>query len=480
MEGLRRPLLFLCVGGFLALFWSQALHVPFWQDDYYFLLDAQRARLAGEPWHAAFFPEAKVPWWRPLGERTYWRFVEGPLGGTARAAHVANILLLLAASAAVGWFVSTFVSRRVPEHDAGLAGLLAALLYGVHSAHFLPAAWASAANASLGVLFSALALRFWLVVTTSWGRRAAAAGVGAVVCFVLALLSRDIAFVLPALGLLLTLWLRPRYRPSAAAAVVGVLCVGTALIWLQLRSHFTLPADPAYEFQYGVNLLRNAAALVLFVFNVPFEALRFFFFVRPSFGAAAWGLASFLLQAGALILLIRGAREHLRGRELAGLAAFYVLGCAPYFPLSINCYPYYTSIGLLAYAIAAGLAVQGGRRVPQVLLLAILSSTLATLGNFFLDSPSHIGRARWAERQLVRLEAVREARPELFAAPLVVVVEDEHRFLGFRAEGLAYRLGIDLADIQVAGREEPVTGRRPALVVPREGDVKFRTTEDGS
>jgi hypothetical protein len=39
---------------------------------------------------------------------------------------------------------------------------------------------------------------------------------------------------------------------------------------------------------------------------------------------------------------------------------------------------------------------------------------------------------------------------------LIVVVEDEHRFLGFRAEGIAYRLGIDLEDIEV---------RKPAELV---------------
>jgi hypothetical protein len=99
---------------------------------------------------------------------------------------------------------------------------------------------------------------------------------------------------------------------------------------------------------------------------------------------------------------------------------------------------------------------------------------LATLGNFALDSPAHIGRARWAERQLQALEALQQDQPGLFAAPLIVAVEDEHRFLGFRAEGIAYRLGIPYGDIYVSGPDALGSVQRPVLVVPREGDVYFR------
>jgi hypothetical protein len=477
----NRPLfLALCAGVFLVIFWSQAIHVPFWQDDYYFLLDAQRARLAGEPWYLPFFPETKVPWWRPLGEKTYWRFVESVLAGNVQAAHVTNILLLIASAAGVGWLVSTLIAFRVPGQDSTIAGILAALLYGVHSSHFIPAAWASAANASLSVLFAALTLRFWLVVMTAESRRAIFAAPLVVLFFAMALLSRDIAFVLPALGLLLILWLRSCCRNAAITWGTGVLSVGLAFVWLLLRSHFTLPSDSAYEFQFGLNILRNAVALLLFVFNVPFEALRFFFFVKPSFAIAAWGVFCFLLQTGAFILLLREAREYLRGKDFVWLWVFFVLGCAPYFLLSVNCYPYYTAIGLFAYALIVGFAALRGRMLPQILLLAILSSTAATLGNYFFDSPSHIGRAHWAERQLVRLEAMREVQPDLFAPPLVLVVEDEHRFLGFRAEGIAFRLGIDLGTIEWFEADDPAVGGRTVLVVPPEGDVYFRIAEESS
>jgi hypothetical protein len=461
----------------LALFWSQALHVPFWQDDYYFLLEARNARLSGESWFAPFLPEEKVTWWRPLGERTYWRFVEGVLGGSAQAAHLTNIFLLIASAAAVGWFTAALLRLKWTASDSTAAGVFAGFLYGVHSVHFLPAAWAAAANASLGLLFAALALRFWLSVLSSGRWRAFISAAMMLFVLVLSLLSRDIAFVLPALGLLLALWIGPNAKNVALAWVTGGLSVIVALGWLLLRSHFTLPSDPAYELRFGVNVLRNGAALLLFAFNMPFEALRFFFFVEPSFAAAAWGLTSLALQFAAAALIFVGARKHLLVKDLGILTAFFAVGCAPYFLLSVNCYPYYASLGLVAYAALAALAFVRGRNVPLIIFLSILASAVATLGNFFLESPSHIGRAKWAERQLVRLEAMRELNPDLFHPRLLLAVEDDHRYLGFRSEGIAYRLGLPLSDIDV--REPPDASALPVpvLVVPRAGDVGFREPE---
>jgi hypothetical protein len=458
----------------LLLFWCQALFVPYWQDDYYFLLDAQRARLVGESWLAPFFPVEKTNFWRPLGMESYWRFVEGVLGGHVVAAHTLNVGLLILAAAAVSWFVATFVRLHSPGVDARSAAVLTFFLYGLHASNFLPAAWAAAANSSIAVVFSALALREWLITTTSPRSRAGWAPSLTVTFLTLALLSRDGAIVLPALGLLLSLWLRSRYRPSRTAWLTGGACLVIAVAWLLLRDHFTLPAHAAYVPQLGFNLFRNVAALLAFGFNVPFEALRFFFYVDPSPRFVAWGVACFAMQMGAIVILITATRERLGKKGLVTLAVFFVAGCAPYYLLSVNCYPYYISLGLIAYALLAGLADLGQRQLATVLLLVVLSSALSTLGNFALDSPSHIGRARWAERQLQILEDLARAKPALFTAPLVVEVQDEHRFLGFRAEGISYRLGIPLEKIEVVYPVENKSDHRTVLVVPVEGDVSFR------
>jgi hypothetical protein len=253
------------------------------------------------------------------------------------------------------------------------------------------------------------------------------------------------------------------------------MCLAVTLVWLLLRDHFTTPADPAYAMRLGLNVLRNIGALALFLFNVPFEALRMFLFVTPSPWYVLWGAAAFVLQVIACVILVRSVREQLGRNGLLMLGALFMIGCVPYYLLSINCYPYYISFGLFAYAIVASMARLGRRQLATVMMLTIFSSALATLGNFFLDSPSHIGRARWVERQLITLESLSRTRPELFAAPLVVVVEDEHRYLGFRSEGLAYRLGVPLADIVVTETVDSAAVQRPVLVVPKKGNVYFRT-----
>lgn len=475
----RRSRIILAAGAALLLlvFWSQALGVPFWQDDYYYLLDARHARLAGESWLAPFVPAEKTNFWRPLGMETYWRFVEGMLDGHVVAAHAVNVSLLILAAAAVGWLTATFVRLKAPDRGPFPAGVLAFWLYGVHASHFLPVAWAAAANDSIAVLFAALALRFWLVATTAEPGRGGRAALLTVLCLALALLSRDSAIVLPALGLLLTLWLKPHCRSSRLLWVTAAACIVVALVWLLLRDYFTLPAHPAYAMRFGSNLARNAAALGLFLLNVPFEALRFYFFVSPSWWYLLWGAVCLALQAAAIFLVLRGASEKLGRNGMLLLVVFFLAGCAPYFLLSVNCYPYYISLGLFAYVLAAGLARLTRRQLCAVVLLPLLSSALATLGNFHLDSPSHIGRALWAERQLGALQSLRETQPELFAAPLAVLVEDEHRFLGFRTEGIEYRLGIPVSDIVVFYPGDPVDGRRPVLVVPPEGDVFFQQAE---
>lgn len=466
----------LCAALFLILFWSQTLSVPYWQDDYGYLLDAQKARLEHKPLYESFFPEAKVMFWRPLGQETYWRFVETILGGKARAAHAANIVLLVLSAAAVGWFVSTLIGRLVPGKESMAAGLVSAFLYGIHSSHFLPAAWTAAANDSIAVLFSALALRFWIVVSASNNRKGMIAAPLVIIFFIMALLSRDIAFVLPALGLMLSFWLLPRYKLSLTAWVTGLSCIVLALIWLRFRHQFTMPPISAYEFRFGANIIRNALCLVMFFFNTPFEALRFFFFVRPSFGMALWGCLCFVLQVSSFGMLLPGVREQLGGKGSIILGAFFVIGCAPFFLLNVNCYPYYLSIGLFVYAIIAGLAVSRGRLLPAVLVLAVLSSTVSTLGNYFLDSPSHIGRAMWAERQLVRLEAMRDMQPQLFFMPLSVLVEDDHKFQGFTSAGIAYRLGLDRNAINVFQAGDQANCKQPCLLVPKQGDVYFSGT----
>ena len=121
---------------FFIVFWSQVLRVPFWQDDYSNLFAARQSCREGTPWFAFLLesPQATSQW-RPLS--FYWPAVERLWGGNVRAAHAFNIALLLLATVEVGWLATLLLRTAWPAADAAWGGLLAALLYGLHPAHFL-------------------------------------------------------------------------------------------------------------------------------------------------------------------------------------------------------------------------------------------------------------------------------------------------------------------------------------------------------
>jgi len=327
----------------LFLFWFIALFVPFWQDDYIFLLKAKELRLMATPWYAAFLPESKNVFWRPLGFDMFWRMVEGPLGGNVHWAHLINILLLIAAATATGWFAFTFLRLEWPERDSVLGGIGAGFLYGIHGSHFLSAVWVAAANDSLVVLFSALTLTFWLrglYTTQKSGYRALPF---LLIFFFLALFSKEGAIVLPAIGLLLAAWMWPKRKPVRRFFIFSAIWGAAALTWLSFYQNFRIIPDQGYAFDLGLNTVRNALSFFLFFFNVPRETLRFIL-VEKSMTAAVWGSLCFLFQAAAIFFILKGIGKRLKARQFVILILFFGVGCAPYLLLTWNCYAYYMSI----------------------------------------------------------------------------------------------------------------------------------------
>jgi hypothetical protein len=473
-ENSRRRILLLSAVGAIVLvaLWWQAFFVPFWQDDYAFLLYARDAQAQGKPWYSVLLGGSSEYFWRPLSVDLYWRALYGVWGGDLRAAHAAGIVLLLLASAAVGWLVTAILRIRAAGH-ATLGGFWAALLYGLHGSHFLPVVWASGAQDSLLVLFSALALRFWLMAYDAPIRNGllhAMAGVG---CFTLALMSKETAMVVPLLQATLVAWLWPVRRPSQRTLAIVLLFFGITGLWWLIHQRLTLPPPPPYQLKLGSNVLRNAASLVLFSLNVPREALRFVL-ARRSIGAGVWGAACLALQVAGCGLWLRAGKNHIRRADLLALAAFAAVGLGPYLFLTWNCYEYYTSLALVAYAVLMGVAVRNTKVIWPALLLLVAASAISTLGNFWLDYPAVVARAKWGQRQIDFLRARQAADGPAFPVPLRVIVEDDRRFQTFGVDGLAYTLGLRRKDVvTLSSRRGAEPGQ--VLVVPPEGDVYFTT-----
>jgi hypothetical protein len=361
------------------------------------------------------------------------------------------------------------VRLAAPDANSALAGSSAAVLYGLHASHFLPVAWAAAANDSLAVLFGALSLRFWVAASTAVSGQWATF-VAAVVCLVLALASRESAVVVPAIGAVLTLWLGSHRRLPTSAIITAGSAVAITIAWAAVRSMGTDP-DPAYELRVGANVARNAASLGLFALNMPREAFRFLL-TAPSIGVALWAAVCAVAQIALVILLVRRARARLDRRAAAALTAIVVIGCAPFLPLAWNSYEYYTSMALIAFAILVALAAPRSRDLAVVVALAALSTTAVVAGSLAMDYPALVARARWGERQLRHI-ARWHVEGHLGGRPIRVLVEHEHKWMAIGTAGIAYRLGIALPEIAVIRPGEAVTPGA-VVVVPADGDVRLR------
>ena len=480
MIGTRRRLwLSALVAAIVVAFWLQAITVPFLRDDYSYLYAARQSHRAGRPWFAGLLDAPRDSFqWRPLSFSPYWPLVERVFGGDARAAHALNIVLLFLAAAAVGWLATMLLRAAWPGSNAALGGLLAALFYGLHGAHFLSAAWASASNQSLVTLFCALALGFWLIACTVAGVKGCLAGVTAIVCSVAALLTKEFGAVLPLLQLLLLAWIWPRHKPTLRVWILGMASLGVTGTWWLVRRRLGLPPPPPeYAIHLGLNVPRNAISLGLFLLNVPRESLRFML-LQHSLGAGLWAITCLALQAAGCTLLWYGNAVRLSRRDYGLAAAFTITGCAPCLLLAWNCYAYYLSVALIPYAILLGLAASQARRARLAILLIVASAAISTAGNHLLPYPAAVARAHWARRQLEIVASLRDGNPKVFRGTVYVHVEDDHKFQGFGVCGLAYALDKRPEDFVILDPAKPVMKDRRVLVVPADGDTRLAWADE--
>lgn len=457
----------------LGAFWLHALLVPFWQDDLQLLLVAREAREAGEGWLSAFWPTAKSIFWRPLSEGIYWRLVEGPLEAQPVAAHALNLISLIAACLAVAWLVADYARLVEPAVSWRKAFLLAGSLYGVHAAHFVPAVWATAVHTSMVVLFSALALRYWVAALRDRPTGLTGGLVAIPLFLLLALFSKENGIMTLPLGALMTALTWQRARPTRAAWAIAALSVLLAGIWVLVRREMVVPPMGSYKMDLGTNSLRNLVSMALFFLSVPREALRFVL-EQHSAIAALWALACAGLQAAAVWLVVVAARPRLGlGGGMAALA-FFLIAAAPHLLFSWNSYAYYITQGLMIWPFLAAIATLSPRRTRLVLALALLSSGLSVAGNYLLDYPALLARAEWAQQQRTAIRAQFPAvADQARSAGIDLVIKGQHRYLAIGVAGLALDLDLPREVLYISEPDAPPNPAKARLVFPDTGNPYF-------
>jgi len=450
-----------------CLLWLPALSTPGWGDDYMFLQGARASRLGGEPWWRPFWPDVRFIFWRPLGHEVYWRFVDGILGANPLFAHLGNFILWLMGCVSIGLFGATLARSQSWDRPV-LTGALTTGVFAVYAIHFTPIHWISSGDSLFIVLWSALALAVWTAAPSCRAPlRAWLCGLLPILQ-VLALFSKESGVLLPLLMLCVSVFAWDRSKPGRPEMIAWLSCSVLILIWLALRERFILPPMPEYGLAFGVNVLRNAAALVAWSLNLPREALRVLA-LGPQWKGVLWALAAALPMLGFIYLAGRPLVRQARLRQAVAVAAFVLVGYSPYFFLAWQSYEYYAQVALImpTVLLARGLTLSNHAYVAAALFSC--SSLIAIEGSRLAEDPGLIGRARWAEKQLKQLAT------QDVTAPLYVRVTNPHQFSAIGAAGLAWRLNLPASDIAIVDECPGKTGR---LLVHRQ-DGTFGWVECG-
>lgn len=417
--------------------WLPAINVPFWQDDYFYILNANVSSSVGESFWASLWPnQGYQSWnWRPLSQDMYWRLIEGRLRADSRFAHLLNIVLLYSATFCFGLFAYVYAKLARWNEPVWIA-ILAAGLYAVADFNFLPVYWVSSANSSILTILIFAILAFMFVfeqLETVYGRFFVGSCI--LVLSMMSLLVKESAILLPALWVLAkesngTPW---KYR-GQQLVLLAIFTIG-AVFWWKIRSSFVLPTPPEYGLQFSFNIIRNFVAQIAWLLNVPRESIRLLAIGQIGLGLL-WIFLTSIPIVAAIFYVKKPMACGLNKRQIVFAILFSGVAYAPYYFLGWNSYEYYVSISAGLLIVLFGKAIAASPRPLVPVLLVLISSIFGVAGNRLAGYPSLMARAFWAESTLVALEKMD------LRLPLLVSVADQHRFSAIGAEGLAWRLKI--------------------------------------
>lgn len=431
------------------------IFTPFWQDDLGMLSEAQRLSV----WQMAF-PEEKPPFFRPLSVALYWDVGESLFGINPLPYHLLNFTVFLSALALIAQFFLQLLKALGAARPVKGA-LLGTAIYGSHSAFTLPIAWASGSQELLSLFFTALFLLCFqgVIIGKRGNKPLTFAALLALLC---ALASKEGAVTAPALALVLAIWQR-----SVKGAALALLAGALAALWLGLRAFMVASGHPAYEITLGTNVLRNAAAFLLFALNVSREAIRFTL-SDGSLLAFLWGaITAGVTALGWLWLWVSNGRPALSGAP-GFLALWLLIGLAPYLALQWNCYPYYALLAFVALGLLGALLGSVRNADCRGAGLLFLGAVLSVAGEFALPYPAKLARADWSRDARAALALIQP--PAAGPINVLVTAEGETYFAAVGWEqGIGLAQGLDPNRYQVYFQESMERGVTPQLMFTDEG-----------
>jgi len=343
-----------------------------WDDDGHLTSAALRAPGGlGRIW----FEMGATQQYYPLVHSAFW-VMDRLWGQSTLGYHLVNIAL----HATSAWLLA-IILRRLAVPGAWIA----AVIFALHPVHVESVAWMTELKNTLsGVLYLSAALLY----LSFDQRRTTRLYAGAIVLFVLALLSKTVTASLPA-GLLVVFWWQrgkiDRRRDVMPLVPFFALGLVSGLLTAWVERTYIGAIGSAYALTPVDRVLVAGRALLFYLYKLVWPANLIFIYPRWDVGAAWW---HYLFPVAALAITF--VLWRIRNWSRAPLAAwlFFALTLSPALGF-INIFPfrysfvadhfqYLASIGIITL-IAAGLATWIARRSSRALPLEAAACALIAL-----------------------------------------------------------------------------------------------------
>lgn len=352
--------------------YGASLRYGFSQDDWYFLL-ISRVSNFGDVLN--FFNPASqsgFTFFRPLGTQLYYYLFQDK--------SVAMHVFMLLVQSFNGFLAMRLVERlKVKSPIPVMVGIL----YAISSVHFLSLYYIAATQQLLAATFSLLSLIFFLELKYKVS----------VIFFLIALLSKETAIVVPAIALVLLLL--NKLKLTLKAFVPYTLL---SVVYLLLRLTTSSSVQSEYHLSLGPSVLTNIRWYVLFGANFPEQLVSYglprmginFTQFIADFGTSAW-----IIMISSLIALFVFIRLIQTRRWLYML--WFVIALGPVILLRNHLYPHYLDLALIPFLL---LLTQDLKLKTQYYIFVIYALTALFSIQFSQVHHWTTGRADMAERAL--------------------------------------------------------------------------------
>ncbi len=361
----------------IVVAYGASLRYGFSQDDWFFLL-ISRANNFGDVLN--FFNPASqsgFAFFRPLGTQLYfYLFQDKPV-----AMHV----FMLFVQSLNGFLVMRLVERLKVKSPVPV---MVGVLYAISSVHFLSLYYIAATQQLLAASFSLLSLIFFL----ERKYRVSA------ILFVMALLSKETAIVVP--GVAVVLILVNKLKPSLKAFLPYAFVFASYLL-LRLTTSATVQSE--YHLSFGPSILTNIRWYYLFAANFPEQLVSY---GLPRMGInltqfiADYGLSAWTILVNSSLIALFTLARLLKTRRWLYII-WFVIALGPVILLRNHLYPHYLDLALIPFLL---LLTQDLKLKTQYYIFAIYALTALFSIQFSQVHHWTTGRARMSTNAQSKLD----------------------------------------------------------------------------